>query len=124
MGGLAHAAAGAALRSSASARPLCWSNSDTAIASKARPTRSPRCAGTSTPTLARSVEPTAVFSVTIWLWPRYSLPTTSARSAELGSKRTCSGRTPHSSSRSLTASASGGTATRASPMLTWRAPAA
>ena len=33
-------------------------------------------------TLARRVEPTAVVKVTIWLWPRYSVPTTSARSAD------------------------------------------
>jgi hypothetical protein len=93
----------------AKARPVGLSNSETVRASKARPTRSPRSARTCGPTLARRVEPTAVVTVTIWLWPRYSLPSTSPRSPEASSKRTCSGRTPQSSSPPGAGSARSGT---------------
>ena len=49
------------------------------VASKASPTWSPRCAVTSVPARARSSVPCAAWQVTIWLVPRYSVPSTSAR---------------------------------------------
>ena len=73
----------ASRRERRSARPLGWSNSDTALrVERQADAVAALRAAPAAPTLARSVEPTAVVTVTIWLWPRYSLPSTSARRLE------------------------------------------